>query len=189
MKKSYYLEIGDQDGVPVGDDEEGGAVVDRLTPVLVGLKFVAVDTRALEALLEVVADLGAASWRVAFVEVSTGDGVIGKHFALGAGADGAHRRLLASVGAEASLVLALGQVAAGTLVGTIWAIHFAIAYRGQVHTAPAHTGTLPLARVATCYGRSARVTRVLVRVVTAIVLSIANVRLEENKYLLVAFIN
>jgi hypothetical protein len=166
--------------VPVGDDEEGGAMIDRLASVLVRLKFVAVDARALEALLEVVADLRAASWRVAFIEVGASDGVIGQHLALGAGADGARRRLLAGVGAEAGLVLALGQVAAGTLVGAVRAIWFAVAHRGQVHAAPAHTGTLPLAGVTTRNGRSARVTCVLVRVVTAIVLSIAYVRLGGN---------
>jgi hypothetical protein len=131
-------------------------------PVLVGLEVVAVDASALEALLEVVANLRAAAGRVALVEVDAGDGVVGQHLTLGAGADGARRRLLARVGAEAGLVLALGQVAAGTLVGSVRTVRLAVAHRRQVHAAPTHARTLPLARVATRSRRAARVTRVLV---------------------------
>lgn len=164
----------------VGDDEEGGAVVDSLASVLVRLQFVAIDARALKALLEVVANLRAASGRVALVEVGAGDGVVGQHLALRAGADGARGRLLARVGAETGLVLALGQVAAGTLVRAVRAVRFAVAHGRQVHAAPAHAWTLPLARVASRNRWTARVTRVLVRIITAVVLSIANISLKNH---------
>lgn len=148
--------------MPVRNDEEGGTVVDSLAPVLVRLEFVPVDASALEALFEVVANLRAPTWRVALVEIGAGDCVVGQHLALGASADGADWSLLASVAAEAGLVLALGQVAAGSFVGSVRAVGLAVAHGGQVHAATAHTRALPLARVATRHRWSARVTGVLV---------------------------
>ena len=76
---------------------------------------------------------------------------------------------------------ALGQIAARTLVTTVWAVEFTVADARQVDTLIRHVGTLPLMGVAFEGWRGTGVSAwVLIRAVTAVVLAIADVRLEDT---------
>jgi len=99
---------------------------------------------------------------------------------VGTGADGSGRGLFAGVGAESSLVLALSQVAARAFVCAIGTVQFAVAHGGQVDATTAHTGTLPLARVASQWRWATSVACVFIRVVAAVVFAIADVSLKKN---------
>lgn len=122
------LQIGHENRVPVADDEKGGAVIEGLAGVLVGLEDVAVGALAVEAaLVDVDALLGAAARRIALVDVLAGEAVVLELLAGRAGAEGAERCLGAVVAAEAEVMGlgALGEVAARALVAAVRAVDFA----------------------------------------------------------------
>lgn len=109
--EALLVEVGDEDGVAVGDDEEGAGVVVGLAGVLVSAQPVAVDAAAVVGLLDVGAELRAGAGRRALVHIAAREAVGLQLLARGAQAQRAQRGGVALVGAQPRLVLALGRLA------------------------------------------------------------------------------
>jgi len=166
--------------VAVGDDEEGGCVIDRLAGVLIRLQDVAIRAGAEVGALGVGTLLGAQARGIAFVRVHAGVAILADFRPGWTDAQRSVGGLLAEAGALTRLMLALGQVAALALVGAIGTVGGVVAHGRDVHTPLGDPGTLPLA-VGTLEGRrDTGVLGSLVRVVPTIVLAIANVGLEHT---------
>lgn len=86
--------------------------------------------------------------------------------------------LLTEAGALTRLMFALGQIAALTLIRTIGTIGRIITDRCDVHASLGNARTLPLTMGTLERGWDTCVFSSLIRIITAIVLAIANVRLE-----------
>ena len=80
---------------------------------------------------------------------------------------------------------ALGKITTGSFVRSVRAIEFAIAYAAHIHAAIRHVRTTPLLGFAFEHGRTACVQfGVLVGTIPAVVLTIANIRLEHASLVL-----
>lgn len=112
--EALLVEVGHQDGVPVGDDEEGAGVVVGLAGVVVRGEAVPGDAAAGVGALGVGAGLRAEAGRGALVDVFAVERVGVELLSAGAEAERPVGCLLAPVRAEAVLMLALRELATCT---------------------------------------------------------------------------
>ena len=185
------VQVAGQQCSPVGDDQEGGAPVVGLAQALVSIQRVAGGTGAVVAslglaaahpTLGVGAHLGAHPGWVTLIGVSTGPGVVHERLAAGTGAQGASGGLDTAMGAAGLGAAAVIQVTVGTLVSAIGTVSLAIADADQrdadvrgmgVGTAPCALPTRGAHTIAGVLGLA------LVTVVTTVILTVTNVRLEH----------
>lgn len=112
--EALLVEISDEDGVAIGNDEKSARMIVGLAGVFIDAQLVAVDAAAVVRLLNVSAELRAGTGRAALVYVAARQPVGLQFLARGAQAEWSVGRLPALVGAQPRLVLALGGLAGRT---------------------------------------------------------------------------
>lgn len=150
-----------------------------LAAVLVRFELISIDARAEVRAFGICAHLRAQAWRIAFVQVLAGKSIFSELFSRWANANGSKRSFLTAVRALTVLMLTLSKIAAFAFVSAVRTISHVVAHRSHVDAASCDSRTLPLTDRASEWRRNASVFMRLIRIVTAVVFSIANVGFED----------
>ena len=125
----FLFQVGDEEGSTVGNEQEGAARVDGLASVFVFVQDVAIGARADERFLRVPTRLGTTAWDLAFIQIDTDFGVVGhQNFTGRAQTQRAGGRLLATVGARTTVVVAIFGIATRSFIRATGAISLSVAH-------------------------------------------------------------